>query len=152
MSSWQLTECGVRVRGQSAGSECGVRVRGQSAGSECGVRVRGQSAVLHRTPDTTGRLQPSPAADRCSWHESCSSSCFTAWRDNCRSFQGFTCLLQLSTRSADFVVDALALRDALGPALAAVLADPSVEKVLHGADSDVLWLQVRDPLPPSQLP
>jgi hypothetical protein len=59
-----------------------------------------------------------------------------------RSFQGFSCLLQLSTRSADWVVDCLALRGQLGPALAPLLADSAVEKVLHGADSDVLWLQV----------
>jgi ribonuclease D len=40
-------------------------------------------------------------------------------------------------------VDCLALRGQLGPALGPLLADPAVEKVLHGADSDVLWLQVR---------
>jgi hypothetical protein len=40
------------------------------------------------------------------------------------------------------VVDALALRAQLGPALAGVLSDPAVVKVLHGADRDVLWLQV----------
>ena len=28
-----------------------------------------------------------------------------------------------------------------GPELAAVFADPGIVKVLHGADSDVLWLQ-----------
>ncbi|KAF6250785.1 hypothetical protein COO60DRAFT_1705427 [Scenedesmus sp. NREL 46B-D3] len=58
-----------------------------------------------------------------------------------RSFQGFACLLQVSSRAADWVVDCLALRSQLGPALAPLLADPAVEKVLHGADSDVLWLQ-----------
>ena len=31
-----------------------------------------------------------------------------------RSFQGITCLMQISTRSEDFVVDALALRNDLG--------------------------------------
>jgi hypothetical protein len=41
------------------------------------------------------------------------------------------------------VVDVLALRGELGPALGPLLANPAVEKVLHGADSDVLWLQVR---------
>lgn len=60
-----------------------------------------------------------------------------------RSYQGFTCLLQLSTRTHDWVVDTLALRGQLGPALGPLLADPAVEKVLHGADNDVLWLQVR---------
>lgn len=32
-------------------------------------------------------------------------------------------------------------RPPAGPALAAVFADPGVVKVLHGADSDVVWLQ-----------
>lgn len=40
------------------------------------------------------------------------------------------------------MVDTLALRGQLGPALAPLLADPGVEKVLHGADNDILWLQV----------
>ncbi|KAL4436780.1 hypothetical protein ABPG75_003919 [Micractinium tetrahymenae] len=58
-----------------------------------------------------------------------------------RSFQGFCCLMQLSTRSEDLVVDTLALRPHIGPVLASVFADPGVVKVLHGADSDVVWLQ-----------
>lgn len=64
----------------------------------------------------------------------------------CRSFQGFTCLVQVSTRDRDWVVDALALRGQLGAAVAGVMADPSVVKVLHGADRDILWLQVGGPL------
>ena len=59
-----------------------------------------------------------------------------------RSFQGFTCLIQISSRSHDYVVDAIALRPFLGPALRPLLADPSRVKVLHGADRDVEWLQV----------
>lgn len=31
-----------------------------------------------------------------------------------RSFQGITCLMQISTRSEDFVIDTLALRSDLG--------------------------------------
>ena len=126
-----------------------------------------------------------------------------------RAFQSFTCLLQLSTRERDFLVDVIALRQLRHPASVAeaaaaaeraeaaaaaaggggtraaaaapaaagaasaalaaaeeqaaaaraeagaapgsrssmlerlneVLADPRVVKVLHGADSDVLWLQ-----------
>ncbi|KAK4538326.1 hypothetical protein CDCA_CDCA17G4351 [Cyanidium caldarium] len=61
-----------------------------------------------------------------------------------RSFQGFTCLLQASTRERDFVIDAIALRKELaGPEseFVRLLNDPSVLKVFHGADSDVLWLQ-----------
>lgn len=46
-----------------------------------------------------------------------------------RSFQGLTCLMQLSTRRRDWVVDTLALRRQVGPALAALFADETVVKV-----------------------
>ncbi|KAJ2003970.1 exosome nuclease subunit [Coemansia thaxteri] len=59
---------------------------------------------------------------------------------NFRSFQGFTCLVQISTRTHDFVVDALALRGQLHM-LNEVTADPRIVKVFHGAESDVVWLQ-----------
>ncbi|KAJ2864499.1 exosome nuclease subunit [Coemansia aciculifera] len=59
---------------------------------------------------------------------------------NFRSFQGFTCLIQLSSRTQDFVIDALALRDSLHQ-LNAVTADPQIIKVFHGAESDIVWLQ-----------
>ena len=49
--------------------------------------------------------------------------------------------MQVSTRSRDYVIDALALRSDLGAALAAPFADPQVLKVLHGADRDIEWLQ-----------
>ena len=58
-----------------------------------------------------------------------------------RSFQGFTCLMQISTRERDFVVDTLALRGRLRAALAPHFADPTKLKVMHGADNDVQWLQ-----------
>lgn len=44
-----------------------------------------------------------------------------------RSFQGFTCLMQLSTREWDFVVDTLALRAHLGSALTPVFSNPKVQ-------------------------
>ncbi|KAJ2053392.1 exosome nuclease subunit, partial [Coemansia sp. S16] len=59
---------------------------------------------------------------------------------NFRSFQGFTCLVQLSSRTQDFVIDALALRNSLHQ-LNTVTADPQVIKVFHGAESDIVWLQ-----------
>lgn len=59
---------------------------------------------------------------------------------NYRSFQGFTCLIQISTRTEDFIVDALKLRSELN-VLNEVFTDPKVVKVLHGADFDVVWLQ-----------
>ncbi len=59
-----------------------------------------------------------------------------------RTFQGVTCLLQISTREQDFLVDTLVpeVRQHLH-LLNRVTANPSKVKVLHGADSDVLWLQ-----------
>lgn len=56
------------------------------------------------------------------------------------SYQGFTCLVQLSTRARNFVVDAQALRSELHE-LNRVTSDPSVLKVMHGCRQDVLWLQ-----------
>lgn len=59
---------------------------------------------------------------------------------NYRSYQGFTCLMQLSTRDEDFVIDTLELRDKLWM-LNEYFANPDIVKVLHGADSDIIWLQ-----------
>lgn len=58
-----------------------------------------------------------------------------------RSFQGFCCLMQLSTRSEDIIIDVLSLRKYIGPVLAPIFADSTIVKVLHGADSDIVWLQ-----------
>uniref|UniRef100_A0A182QEF5 HRDC domain-containing protein n=1 Tax=Anopheles farauti TaxID=69004 RepID=A0A182QEF5_9DIPT len=57
-----------------------------------------------------------------------------------RSYQGFTCLMQLSTRSKDYIVDTLSLRDELH-VLNEVFTDPKKLKVLHGSISDIEWLQ-----------
>lgn len=46
-----------------------------------------------------------------------------------RSFQGLTCLMQISTRTEDFVVDTLKLRVHVGPYLREVFKDPSKRKV-----------------------
>lgn len=48
-----------------------------------------------------------------------------------RSFQGFTCLMQLSTRAEDFVVDTLALRAHLGSALTPIFSNPKVHYTAH---------------------
>ena len=40
-----------------------------------------------------------------------------------RSFQGFCCLMQLSTRHADYLVDVLALRSSIGACLGPVFAN-----------------------------
>ena len=53
---------------------------------------------------------------------------------------GFTCLIQISTRSADYIVDTLSLRSELHK-LNIVTTDPNICKVFHGGQSDVNWLQ-----------
>ncbi|KAK4272349.1 hypothetical protein QN277_020917 [Acacia crassicarpa] len=58
-----------------------------------------------------------------------------------RSFQGLTCLMQISTRTEDFIVDTLKLKIHVGPYLREVFKDPSKKKVMHGADRDIIWLQ-----------
>lgn len=59
-----------------------------------------------------------------------------------RTYQGITCLIQISTRAEDFIVDTLALRAELREdKLGGVMADPSIVKVFHGSDSDMVWLQ-----------
>ncbi|KAI0643061.1 ribonuclease H-like domain-containing protein [Trametes meyenii] len=57
-----------------------------------------------------------------------------------RTFGGFVCLMQISTREEDFVVDTLSLRDEMEE-LNEVFTDPNVVKVFHGAQSDIVWLQ-----------
>ena len=48
--------------------------------------------------------------------------------------------MQVSTREQDFVVDTLALRDEMH-LLLPILTDPALTKVMHGADSDMRWLE-----------
>ncbi|KAL4221351.1 Exosome component 10 [Mactra antiquata] len=57
-----------------------------------------------------------------------------------RTFQGITCLMQLSTRKQDYLIDTIELRSHL-QCLNQVFTDPNIVKVLHGADSDIEWLQ-----------
>jgi exosome complex exonuclease RRP6 len=49
--------------------------------------------------------------------------------------------MQVSTRSEDWLVDTLALRARMHLLLPA-FTDPDRVKVFHGADSDIVWLQV----------
>lgn len=56
-----------------------------------------------------------------------------------RSFQGLTCLMQISTRTEDFVIDTLKLRVHIGPYLRPVFKDPTKRKVtflivMHNCD------------------
>ncbi|KAJ0255042.1 Protein RRP6-like 2 [Hirschfeldia incana] len=58
-----------------------------------------------------------------------------------RSFQGLTCLMQISTRTEDYIVDTFKLRVHVGPYLREIFKDPKKRKVMHGADRDIVWLQ-----------
>ncbi|XP_052449326.1 exosome component 10 isoform X2 [Carassius gibelio] len=57
-----------------------------------------------------------------------------------RSFLGITCLMQISTREEDFIIDTLELRSQMY-ILNETFTDPAIVKVFHGADSDIEWLQ-----------
>lgn len=57
-----------------------------------------------------------------------------------RTYSSFCCLMQISTATSDFLVDTLALRGELD-VLNCAFTNPNIVKVLHGADSDILWLQ-----------
>ncbi|KAM3922697.1 exosome complex component 10 [Leptodactylus fuscus] len=57
-----------------------------------------------------------------------------------RSFLGLTCLMQISTRTDDYIIDTLELRSDLY-ILNESFTNPAIIKVLHGADSDIEWLQ-----------
>ncbi|KAF2350435.1 3'-5' exonuclease domain [Trinorchestia longiramus] len=57
-----------------------------------------------------------------------------------RSYLGLTSLVQVSSRTKDYIIDPIKLRGRLSR-LNEVFTHPKITKVLHGADSDVLWLQ-----------
>uniref|UniRef100_A0A7S1KUD1 HRDC domain-containing protein n=1 Tax=Percolomonas cosmopolitus TaxID=63605 RepID=A0A7S1KUD1_9EUKA len=57
-----------------------------------------------------------------------------------RTYQGFCCLMQISTRTEDFLIDVVELRDDLH-LLNSSFTNPNIVKVMHGADCDILWLQ-----------
>ena len=54
--------------------------------------------------------------------------------------QGFCCLMQLSTRAEDFLVDVLALRPHVGPVLAPIFADPQARFSSPTASVTFCWI------------
>ncbi len=70
-----------------------------------------------------------------------------------RTFQGITCLIQISTRAKDYIVDVLAIQAVPSSAaqplngvsnlqiLNEIFCDPNIVKVFHGCARDILWLQ-----------
>lgn len=59
--------------------------------------------------------------------------------DSSYAYQEKVCLIQVSNHDTDFIIDPLKVDD-LSP-LGPILADPSVTKVLHGADYDIVCLK-----------
>ena len=59
--------------------------------------------------------------------------------DSSYSYQEKVCLIQLSNRDTDWIVDPLKIDD-LSP-MGPLLSDPSIVKVLHGADYDIVCLK-----------
>lgn len=57
-----------------------------------------------------------------------------------RTFMGITCLMQISTKDNDYLIDTLVLRDKLH-ILNEVFTKKSIVKIFHGSDSDIEWLQ-----------
>ena len=57
-----------------------------------------------------------------------------------RSFQGITCLIQISTRKNDYIIDPFPIWNQL-QLLNKVFTDKKITKVFHGADFDVQWLE-----------
>src|SRR5258706_5834744 len=60
------------------------------------------------------------------------SNCLYAYREE-------VCLIQISTRDQDWLIDPLALKD-LSP-LGSLMADPDIEKVFHAAEYDLICLK-----------
>ena len=56
------------------------------------------------------------------------------------SYLGITCLIQISTRDSDYILDAIKLRSWLNK-LNIIFTNPNILKVFHGADYDINWLQ-----------
>ena len=56
------------------------------------------------------------------------------------SYLGITCLIQISTRDTDYILDAIKLRSYLNK-LNIIFTNPNILKVFHGSDYDINWLQ-----------
>jgi len=55
---------------------------------------------------------------------------------------GFVCLLQLSTITTDYIIDAILLRDKIHQYLAKIFESEDIIKAFHGCDNDLIWLKV----------
>ncbi|KAL2415452.1 Exosome complex exonuclease RRP6 [Exophiala dermatitidis] len=58
-----------------------------------------------------------------------------------RSYVGMVCLMQISTRDKDWIIDTLKPWRENLQILNEVFADPKILKVFHGSNMDIIWLQ-----------
>ncbi|KIY02497.1 uncharacterized protein Z520_00962 [Fonsecaea multimorphosa CBS 102226] len=58
-----------------------------------------------------------------------------------RSYVGMVCLMQISTRKKDWIIDTLKPWREKLQMLNQVFANPKILKVLHGSNMDIIWLQ-----------
>jgi exosome complex exonuclease RRP6 len=104
-------------------------------------------------PPVAERMYPPLHATACHWVDTeaalqqlrarlhaCSEFAIDLEAHSYRSYRGFVCLMQISTRDEDFLIDAIELRSSLH-VLNDTFTNPRITKVLHGGESDVLWLQ-----------
>jgi ribonuclease D len=59
--------------------------------------------------------------------------------NNLHAYREQVCLIQISTRRADYIIDPLAMED-VSP-LGKLMADPHIEKIIHAAENDVSALK-----------
>jgi exosome complex exonuclease RRP6 len=57
-----------------------------------------------------------------------------------RSYRGITCLIQLSTREKDYIIDPFGLFDSI-TRLNRITTNPNIRKVFHAGELDIIWLQ-----------
>jgi exosome complex exonuclease RRP6 len=61
--------------------------------------------------------------------------------NDARSYIGLVCLMQISTREKDWIIDTLKPWRENLQVLNEVFADPNILKVFHGSNMDMIWLQ-----------
>eukprot|EP00026_Physarum_polycephalum_P000388 Phypoly_transcript_00388.p1 GENE.Phypoly_transcript_00388~~Phypoly_transcript_00388.p1 ORF type:complete len:1653 (+),score=260.29 Phypoly_transcript_00388:53-4960(+) len=107
-------------------------------------------SVAQLSPNTF--IPPAPEETKCEWvgdYGEFSDMCFKLSGEPIiaidleqhtqRSYQGFTCLMQISIPYVDYVIDTIALRQYMHD-LSPIFACPNAIVVIHGED-DTLWLQ-----------
>eukprot|EP00934_Nitzschia_sp_Nitz4_P004759 Nitzschia sp. Nitz4//scaffold404_size10607//4274//7243//NITZ4_009068-RA/size10607-processed-gene-0.3-mRNA-1//-1//CDS//3329551102//4749//frame0 len=84
--------------------------------------------------------------------EDCTALAMDLEAHSYRTFSGITCLIQLTVQRApdaaagtttrqNYLIDPFPLWKWIGPALTPALTNPAIVKVMHGAESDMQWLQ-----------